>query len=224
MPALHSASAARRPRRVLDPIDRISEVLFGLIMVLTFTGSLSVAEGGRDAVRTMLVGALGCNLAWGIIDALFYLMGCIAERGEGLRTLHAVRGEADAGLGQRLIADALPPPVAAVLTPEELESMRSRLMQLPEPPAAPGLQRADWLGSLGVFLLVFLSTFPVVVPFLIFREAATALRVSNAVAVAMLFLSGFAFGRCVGRHPWLMGLGMLVLGGALVGLTMALGG
>ena len=35
-------------KRVLDPIDRVSEVLFGLIMVLTFTGSLSIAEAGRD--------------------------------------------------------------------------------------------------------------------------------------------------------------------------------
>ena len=35
-------------QRVLDPNERISEVLFGLIMVLTFTGSLSVAEAGRE--------------------------------------------------------------------------------------------------------------------------------------------------------------------------------
>ena len=56
-------------QQALDPIDRVSEVLFGLIMVLTFTGSLSVAEAGHSEVRTMLVGALGCNLAWGIIDA-----------------------------------------------------------------------------------------------------------------------------------------------------------
>ena len=55
-------------KSVLDPIERISEVLFGLIMVLTFTGSLSVAEAGREDVRVMLLGALGCNLAWGIID------------------------------------------------------------------------------------------------------------------------------------------------------------
>ena len=70
--------------RVLDPVDRVSEVLFGLIMVLTFTGSLSVAEAGRDDVRTMLIGALGCNLAWGIIDAVLYLMGCLAEKGRDL--------------------------------------------------------------------------------------------------------------------------------------------
>ena len=54
-------------RRVLTPNERISEVLFGLIMVLTFTGSLSVAEAGREDIRTMLIGALGCNLAWGLI-------------------------------------------------------------------------------------------------------------------------------------------------------------
>src|SRR5204863_508677 len=48
-------------RRVLEPIERISEVLFGVIMVLTFTGSLSVAEAGREDVRTMLIGAIGCN-------------------------------------------------------------------------------------------------------------------------------------------------------------------
>ena len=59
----------RISKRVLEPIERVSEVLFGLIMVLTFTGSLSVAEAGREDVRTMLIGALGCNLAWGIIDA-----------------------------------------------------------------------------------------------------------------------------------------------------------
>ena len=60
-------------KRLLDPIDRVSEVLFGLIMVLTFTGSLSVAESGREDVRTMLIGALGCNIAWGVIDAMLYL-------------------------------------------------------------------------------------------------------------------------------------------------------
>lgn len=46
-------------RRVLDPIDRVSEVLFGLIMVLTFTGSISVAEGGRESIHTMLFSAPG---------------------------------------------------------------------------------------------------------------------------------------------------------------------
>src|SRR6187397_377792 len=94
-------------KRVLEPHERISEVLFGLIMVLTFTGSLSVAEAGREDVRTMLVGALGCNIAWGIIDGMLYLMGCLAEKGRGLITLHAVRNAQDSAEAQRHIAGAL---------------------------------------------------------------------------------------------------------------------
>src|SRR5215470_9900766 len=90
-------------KRVLEPIERISEVLFGLIMVLTFTCSFSVVEAGRAEVRTMLLGALGCNLAWGIIDAIMYLMACLAERARGLATLRAVRGALDPQKAQRLV-------------------------------------------------------------------------------------------------------------------------
>ena len=127
--------------RPLDSIDRVSEVLFGLIMVLTFTGSLSVAEAGRDEVRTMLIGAVGCNLAWGIIDGVLYLMGCLAERGKNLRTYRAVRGATDPERAHRLIADALPPVVASVLAPAEIASVHERLLKLPEPPDRAGLQR-----------------------------------------------------------------------------------
>jgi VIT1/CCC1 family predicted Fe2+/Mn2+ transporter len=209
---------------VLEPIDRVSEVLFGLIMVLTFTGSLSVAEAGREDVRTMLIGALGCNLAWGIIDALLYLMGNLAERGRSLMTYKSVRGASDPQQAQRHIAGALPPLLASILQPAELASMHERLKQLPEPPARARLTGDDWLGALGVFLLVFLSTFPVVIPFMVMHDATRALRVSNVIAIVMLFITGYAYGRITGWHPWLVGISMVILGSALVALTMALGG
>jgi len=98
------------------------------------------------------------------------------------------------------------------------------LQQLPEPPGKARLGKEDWLGALGVFLLVFLSTFPVVIPFIFMRNAGLALRVSNTVAIVMLFLTGYLFGRITGRHPWLLGISMVVLGLVLVGLTIALGG
>src|SRR6188508_2699670 len=109
---LESPRPVRPATRVLEPIDRVSEILFGLIMVLTFTGSLSVADAGRDDVRAMLIGALGCNVAWGIIDAMLYLMGCLAVKGRNLMTHMAVRKAADPHEAQRLIADALPSVVA----------------------------------------------------------------------------------------------------------------
>jgi hypothetical protein len=211
-------------KRVLEPYDRVSEVLFGLIMVLTFTGSLSIADAGRKDIRTMLIGALGCNLAWGIIDGVLYLMGCLAEKGQGLLTLRAVRKATDPQKAHRLIAGALPPLVSSIVKPEELETMRQRLKDLPEPPERARLGNKEWLGALGVFLLVFLSTLPVVVPFIFMKNPWLALRVSNAIAIAMLFLTGWTFGRITGRRPWVMGVSMVILGGILVGLTMALGG
>lgn len=211
-------------KRVLEPHERIAEVLFGLIMVLTFTGSLSVAEVGRSEIRHMLIGALGCNLAWGVIDGVFYLMTCLADKGRNLMTYRVVRRETDPQKAQRLIADALPPVMASILQPAEFAALHQRLQQLPEPPGRARLSGPDWRGAVGVFLLVFLSTFPVVVPFIFMQNAMTAMRVSNVIAVVMLFVTGYAYGRCVGRYPWRFGVLMVLVGGALVALTIALGG
>jgi VIT1/CCC1 family predicted Fe2+/Mn2+ transporter len=211
-------------KRTLEPNERIAEVLFGLIMVLTFTGSLSVAGADRAEVRTMLIGALGCNLAWGIIDAVLYLMSSLSEKGTGLLTFRAVRTATDPNDAHRLIAGALPSVVASVLQPAELETICQRLQQLPEPSGHTRLHADDWLGALGVFLLVFVSTFPVAIPFIFMHEAGPALRVSNAIAIVLLFILGYAFGRVTTHNKWVMGISMVALGTFLVGMTMALGG
>ena len=213
-----------RSRRILDPTSRIAEALFGLIMVLTFTGSLSVVEAGRDDVRAMLIGALGCNIAWGIIDGILYLMASLSEQGTGIRALRALRQAPSAVEGQRVIAGALPPLVGEALGPAELEPIRARLMQLPEPPARPQLGKRDWLGALGVFFWVFTMTLPVALPFLFMGNLRQAMRVSNGIAIALLFVAGYAFGRVAEHRPWLTGLAMVVLGVILTALTIALGG
>jgi VIT family len=212
------------PRRVLDPGERIAEVLFGLIMVLTFTGSLSAAEAGREDIRAMLIGALGCNIAWGVIDGVLYLMGALGERGSNLTVYRAVRGAHDSARARQLISDALPAAIAAVLDPADLDRMHQRLKQLQEPPTRARLTGSDWRGALGVFLLVFLSTFPVAIPFIVMHDAMRAIRVSNAIAVAMMFMAGVAYGRAVGWSPWAVGVSMVALGSVLVAMTIALGG
>ena len=215
--------SAAAPTR-LRPIDRVSEVLFGLIMVMTFTGSLSIAEAGREDVRTMLIGALGCNLAWGIIDGILYLMSAFAEKSEALMTLHAVRQARDAEDGRRLVAEALPSVVSSILTTDELDTLRVRLRELPTPAANAQIEPAMWIGALRVFLWVFLITFPVAIPFIVMHDARFALRVSNGIAIGLLFVTGWAYGRITGRRSWVMGLAMVSIGIVLVGLTIALGG
>ena len=218
------ATSYSRSTRALDPTERTAEVLFGLIMVLTFTGSLSVAQAGRDDVRAMLIGALGCNLAWGVIDAVLYLMACLGEQGHNLLVYRAVRGARDPERGRHLIVDMLPPVLASVLDRAVLEDVRQRLVALPAPPPRARLCRDDWRGAAAVFLLVSLSTLPVVLPFVFMPDATRAIRFSNAIAVAMLCAAGMTYGRHTGQSPWLVGLSMVLLGCVLVALTIALGG
>src|SRR6266576_3347920 len=187
-------------------------------------GPAVLAGRGRDDVRTMLIGALGCNIAWGIIDGIIYLMDCLSERARDLRALRAARNAAAPEDAHRVIAEALPPVVAATLGPAEYETVRQKLLLLPEPASRPWLSKADWLGGLAVFLWVFVTTFPVAIPFIFMSDVARAMRVSNVIAVGLLVITGYAFGRITNYHPWLTGLAMVLLGGALVAATIVLGG
>jgi len=82
-------------------------------MVLTFTCSFSVAGAGREEVRELLIGALGCNVAWGIIDAAFYLMGSFSLRGQGILKLKALTQASSPTDAHKIISDALPPLLAS---------------------------------------------------------------------------------------------------------------
>lgn len=210
-------------RRVLNPVDRASEILFGLIMVMTFTGSLSAAQAGRADVKTMLIGALGCNLAWGIIDAVMFFMSSMAERRLSERTVQAVRA-ADSSIAARgIIADALPALVLPALSPGDLDRIRLHLLGLSPDQVRARPRAQDLVGASAVFLLIFLLTFPVVAPFLFITNAVIALRVSNTIAIGLLFSTGYAAGRH-SEHPLRIGFLMVVVGLALVTIASALGG
>ena len=219
-----SNDPVKSTKRVLEHGERIAELLVGLIVVLTVTGSLRVATAGPDDVHTMLVNAIGCNLACGIIDAVLILMTRAADKSRSLKVYRAVRRATDPQKAHHLIANALPSVVASILQPAELESMHQRLKQLPEPPERAHLRKDDWLASLWVFLLVVVSLFPLTIPFIFMHNAALALRISNTIAIAMLFGLGYAHGRCTLRNPWVRGIAMVILGFALVALTKAFGG
>ncbi len=216
---------SRKP--VLDPTERVSEILFGLIMVLTFTGSLSVAEAGREEMRTMLVGAIGCNLAWGLVDAVMYLLTTLVTRQREIMLGPLVRANGP-DTGRVALAAHLPSIVVTAMPASDLERLRQQVAALADPSVPHDrarLTRQDVRGALETFLLVFLCTFPVVIPFLLFSaNAVRALRVSNAIALTMLFLGGYTLGRYSGLNPWRLGLSMIAAGIVLVGITIALGG
>src|SRR4029453_11388362 len=67
--------------RYLDPSDSLLEVLFVLVMAFTMTAGARLVFDAREfSAVELAIGLLGCNVAWGIIDAAFYLLGWLFVR------------------------------------------------------------------------------------------------------------------------------------------------
>ena len=210
--------SAKKAIKVLDPMERLSEILFGLIMVLTITCSFSIGGTGRTEVRNMLIGALGCNLAWGVIDAVTYWMACFSARGRGILALRAVRRADDPAAAHQVIADA-PPLLASVMMPPQFEQIRLKLNQLPEPPGEKRLAGRDSRFFNGGDRY---TAGPAA--FRIYRRPNSGVTHIKRGCHHNAVLNRLCFGRYVGNHPWKMGLAMVLVGAAMVGMTIALGG
>ena len=215
-------SNAREP--VLSPVDRVSEMLFGLFMALTFIGAVSVAEQGREQIRTLFLTAIGCNLAWGLVDAVMYLVRTLAERGRLLTTVRSVQAARDAQAGRKVIEQSLSQAAARLLSATEVEAVRGRIVAMISLPQQPVLKTQDLLAALAIFLIVVASTFPVVLPFALISDVGTAKNASRAISLAMLFFGGLALGRYAGYGSWKVGVTMAGLGTGLVIAINALGG
>ncbi|MBK6006740.1 hypothetical protein JJB11_11625 [Ramlibacter ginsenosidimutans] len=210
--------------RLLSPVDRISEVLFGLIMAVTIVGSLSVATAGRQDARLAMAAALGCNIAWGLVDAVMFLVRTLTERSRMRSLARQVLAATDAESARHFMQQALPGELVALAGPQELEAMRQRLLAAP-PAAGAVLRAADYGGAFAIFLLVVVATLPVVLPFAMLHDLDAAMQMSRIVALAMLFLSGAALGRYAGHaSPAHTGLAMAVFGAVLILAVIALGG
>ena len=213
-------SSERKP--LLNPIDRVSEIVFGVLMALSFTGALSVATAGHQEVRTMMFTALGCNLAWGLVDGVMYLVRTATERRRKKTLLAQLRLTNDRPVAHSMITDALPPLFAGIVPPATLDALHQRLRTVIEPTVRLG--GSDYAAAFGVFALVVLATFPVVIPFIFISKIVLALRVSNLLAIITLFIGGAALGRYTGGPVWVYGLAMSGIGVALLAMIIALGG
>ncbi|WP_109479774.1 VIT1/CCC1 transporter family protein [Paraburkholderia sp. C35] len=221
-PSERHAQETREP--VLDTIDRVSELCFGLFMALTFVGAVSAVTAGEDAGRKMLFSALGCNIAWGLADAVMFLVRTLTNRGRRLTLAVTIKREQDAAIAIHVLRDALPKAMKSLVADAELEQIRARLAASQFAPGHARFVRDDFIGAAGIFLIVVISTFPVALPFVVFKNVSTALFVSRVLTLVMLFSAGFALGRFSGAGGLRAGLSMMTLGVVLTIAIIALGG
>jgi len=193
-------------------------------MALTFVGAVKAVTASVDEGNKMFFAALGCNLAWGLADAVMYLVRTLADRGQRLKLAQTVKREQDQAIAVRALRDALPEKLEPLVEDADLERIRARLATAATLPPRATLGRDDFVGALGIFLLVVLGTFPVALPFLVIKDVTTALIASRVLTLAILFVAGCALGRYTGAGAMKAGFAMIALGVLLTMAIIALGG
>ena len=214
--------------KFIDPATSLSEILFGLIMTLTFTlgAGIVVQDEGREGARELLVAALGCNIAWGIIDACFYLITCTFEREQFRRLGRRVREVPDEAAAAALLASRFDEVLAPALEQDERQALYDRLAlnARAHEPTPTRLRGEDWSGAIASGLLVILTTLPAALPFAFIDDAYVAMRTSNAILLLTLFATGYGWARYTTMRPLVVGSVFLLGGAALVLIAIPLGG
>jgi VIT1/CCC1 family predicted Fe2+/Mn2+ transporter len=208
----------------LDTQERITEAPYGLIMVFTFTGTISASSTGKKEVKDLLWAALGCNLAWGLVDGIMYLMGELINRARTIANFKKIRESLSDNASQKIVRENLSPLISELMNDEEINRLSEKMKQLPGLNIRTSSTLKDLRIAVQIFSVVFLSTFPVALPFLLLKDVVVAMRISNGVALVLMFTAGFALARYSGLRPFVTALAYAAIGVFLVALTMLLGG
>jgi len=212
-------------RRHLDPVDRLGEALFGIIMALGFTAAVRLGHEEADS-RALFVGILGCNVAWGIVDGVMYVLAALFERGREAQFVREVLSAPTDEAARECVARQMDDSLLSHATEEERRRYFGWVVETARRAGPPkvSLRSQDLLGAAAVALIILMATAPMLVPYFVFRDAEIAVRVSNVIGLALLFLVGAQWGGSTGTGVWRVGLGVTLVGAALVAVTVALGG
>ena len=218
---------ARLVDRYLDPSESLLEILFGLIMALTMTaGARLVADPATLNAGELAAALAGCNVAWGFIDAVFYLVGSLFNRNRRLELVRRLKATTDDGKTIALIRGEFgledEPPMRdqdkAVFYRSMLEMLRhadrKRVRFMPSEFAAAAI----------IFVLVSLTAVPGLIPLALMSDVSLALRLANGLQVLLLFYVGYKWSHYSGSNPWRGAAIIGVMGVVLVLVSVVLGG
>jgi len=199
--------------KYLSPAERLSEITFGLIMVLTVTSTIGIAlPRDEAAIRVMIAAALGCNAAWGIVDGVMYVFTGLFDRTRYARLVSHIRTTADKNAALSSIEKELEPTIIWSLNEKERKRISAEVLKSVSEatPEEGSIMRDDVFGAFASFLLVFFAALPLVLPFFIIRDAWIAIRVSNLVAITMLFAIGYQWAQYTNTNRFRAGVAMVL--------------
>jgi VIT1/CCC1 family predicted Fe2+/Mn2+ transporter len=209
----------------MSPENRLAEIICGLVMVLTFTTTTNAAFTDITP-RQLLIAVLGCNIAWGIVDGVTYILGNLLTRANANKALLRLQqAQSDDETGHEIDA-LIGENIQQFISPENRREMQQWIKAgaIWAQPQPVRVNRQDIYTAIACFLIVFTATLPLAVPFMFIPDKTLALEVSNYLGLGLLFFIGYRWGISTGVNRWKIGFSMLFIGGILVAITVALGG
>ncbi len=222
-------------RRFLDPIDLLSEAIYSVLILLTFTLAVRVLAFMGQAepplteayVIEFILAAIGAIVAWGVIDGLMYMLLEMFQRRERYRFLEEVQRAESEEAGIAIIGEELDYILEPITSEEERHVVYRYLLQhlrygYPRPVA---LEPGDVLGALGSVIVALIAVTPSLLPLILLRnQFELAVRLSNLVSLGTLFFSGYRWGVYTGANPWKTGLLVMTVAVVMVAIAIPLGG
>jgi hypothetical protein len=231
----HTSKPKSYLTRILDPIDRMSETIFSILIVLIFTlayRALSLLPINNDILPlndpiTIFRAGLGAVVAWGLIDAIMYAIFSVFERRDRVRFLTEVKASPSDQSGLDIIAEEFDYIFEPITDDAQRLSIYSQVLE-----ALKGTQQKkirveieDILGAGAVFVAAIVAVIPSLLPLVLFRNNLTlALRLSNLFSFLMLFITGYRWGKYSGYKPLETGLIIMSIAILMVVLAIPLGG
>jgi VIT1/CCC1 family predicted Fe2+/Mn2+ transporter len=224
----------RRPRDYLYPQERLVEILYGLVIALTITSAIRVVTGGGTLnINLMAETSLGAGVAWGIIDAMLYILVVIFQKHRYTRIASRISSAKDETEALEAIQDDLEDSLVGTLDAEDQKSVyrlvlhaqrRSSKASFTHQPKLISIAREDIFGAIQVFMAMLMATLVVIVPLWLINPPHVAVLVSNIVAFVALFVVGYTWARHTNIRKTLFGIALVTLGVAIVVISLALGG
>jgi hypothetical protein len=167
--------------------------MFGVIMVVCFTSVLRAYPGlAEQVIGKVLLSALFCCIAWGLVDGIFYAWEAHYELDKKKKLQAQVYAAAGSEKAQGLIEDDLGDTVVDLLD----EGDKEQIYQIVQK-SVPGVDlgkvslKEDILTVAIAFGLVVGSSIIVILPFFMFSPVMNALKISNITGIFLLFFMGY---------------------------------
>ncbi len=224
-------------RKYLSPSDRLTEIIATIIMTMTIIIAIQFGIGiSNYSVRLIFVATLGCNIAWGLVDAVNYIFSEVFERGQHLHFIKVIKEmkneeEAVTFIGKK-IETKLDSAILDQIQPEERVEISKRVFQhlskstsTTMKPKPVHIVQDDIYGAVSVFILVIIVCMILLLPFLFLpNNLVLGYRITQIISLILFFLVGYRLALVTNRPKVRTGLIFVVLGTIIIIIVIFMGG